>query len=182
VARRDEVARRQVSLRTVVESVSWFQICACARVKSLPIHLIGDHQLAPLLRSGVAAQLLMQLFPRIVELKGIRPTGILRLDCHDVGPLAGWHLNAQALDVTTVFDVLAIEELQTRDHDWNGRMVVDIDNVPITAEAHFRPGLDRLVRGRNENGNTITGACACQHAGDHEDGSAEYIWHLEATA
>src|SRR5204863_2845917 len=51
-AKLDEVARRQVRPCPVVESVSGFQVGACARTKSLPVHLIGDHQLAPLLRSG----------------------------------------------------------------------------------------------------------------------------------
>ena len=79
----------------------------------------------------------MQWFPRVVELKRIGPIGILRLDCRDVGPLTSRYLDAQPLDFATVLNVLTIEELQTRDHDRNGRMVVDIDNVSITAEAHF---------------------------------------------
>jgi len=120
----------------------------------------------------------MQSFPRVVELKRIGPSGILRLDGQDVGPLTCRHLNAQVLDLATVLNVLTIEQLQTRDHDRNGRMVVDVDNVSITAEAHFRSGLDRLVRGRHEDGNTITGACEC--AGDRETYSADDVSHPEA--
>jgi len=115
-----------------------------------------------------------------MELKRIGPSGILRLHRRNVGPLTSWHLNAQALDLATVLNVLTIEELQTRDHDRNGRMVVDIDNVSITAETHFGSGLDRLVRGRYENGNTITGACACQHAGNRETCSADDVSHVRS--
>ena len=117
-----------------------------------------------------------------MELKRIGPTGILRLDRRNVSPLTSWHLNAQALDLATVLNVLTIEELQTRDHDRSGRMVVDIDNVSITADAHFRSALDRLVRGRDENRNTITGACACEHAGNREACSADDVSHVEAAA
>jgi hypothetical protein len=122
----------------------------------------------------------MQWFPRVVEVKRIGPIGILRLDCRDVGPLTSRDLNAQALDVATVLNVLTIEELQTREHDWNGRMVVNIDNVSIPAEAHFRSGLDRLVRGRHENENTITGACACQYARKREACTADEVSHAAA--
>src|SRR6266571_4489969 len=122
----------------------------------------------------------MQWFPRVVELKRIGPIRILRLDCRDVGPLTSRYLDAQPLDFATVLNVLTIEELQTRDHDRNGRMVVDIDNVSITAEAHFRSGLDGLVRGRHENGNTITGACARQHAGNHEACRADDVSHVRS--
>ncbi len=115
----------------------------------------------------------MRLFPRVVEAKRIGAIGILRFDCRQRGALAGWHLDAQALDVTTVLDVFAIDELQTCDDDWNRRMVVHKDNLAIAAEAHFRPGLDRLVRGGNENGNAIAGASICQHADDHEGRNAE---------
>ena len=115
-----------------------------------------------------------------MELKRIGPTGILGLDCRNVSPLTSWHLNAQALDLATVLNVLTIEELQTRDHDRSGRMVVDIDNVSITADAHFRSALDRLVRGRDENRNTITGACACEHAGNREACSVDDVSHVRS--
>jgi hypothetical protein len=114
-----------------------------------------------------------------MESKGIGATGILRLDHRDIGPLAGWHLNPQTLDLTTVLDVLALEELQTCDHDRNGRMVVDIDNVSIPTQAHFRSGVDRLARGRHENGTAITGACG-QHASEREDFSANDFSHADA--
>jgi len=51
--------------------------------------------------------------------------------------LAGWYGNTDVLYLATILDVLAVYEMETRDHNGNRRVVVDKDDLAFAAQGHF---------------------------------------------